>query len=80
LTKPVLASHGARDRELDAATNLAPLVRFLGEAGNADFTVATIPDLDHWMWVTMRRDAVLAHGPRSDHELDPEALSETYRT
>jgi hypothetical protein len=36
---------------------------------NADFTVATIPDIDHWMWVctrshlslkTMRRDAVLA--------------------
>jgi hypothetical protein len=45
------AIHGARDRDLDAATNLAPLVRFLGEAGNADFTVATIPDLDHWMWV-----------------------------
>jgi hypothetical protein len=22
----------------------------------------------------MRRDAVLAQGPRSDHELDPEAL------
>ena len=22
-----------------------------GEAGNADFTVATIPELDHWMWV-----------------------------
>jgi pimeloyl-ACP methyl ester carboxylesterase len=51
LTKPFLAIHGARDRELDSATNLGPLVRFLGEAGNADFTVATIPDLDHWMWV-----------------------------
>src|SRR5262245_47523252 len=51
LTKPFLAIHGARDRELDAATNLGPLVRFLGEAGNADFTVATLPDLDHWMWV-----------------------------
>src|SRR5438552_7266170 len=51
LTKPVLAIHGARDRELDAATNLGPLVRYLGEAANADFTVATIPDIDHWMWV-----------------------------
>jgi pimeloyl-ACP methyl ester carboxylesterase len=51
LTKPFLAIHGARDRELDSATNLGPLVRFLGEAGNADFTVATIPDIDHWMWV-----------------------------
>jgi pimeloyl-ACP methyl ester carboxylesterase len=51
LTKPFLAIHGAGDRELDSATNLGPLVRFLGEAGNADFTVATIPDLDHWMWV-----------------------------
>ena len=51
LTKPFLAMHGARDRELDAATNLTPLVRLLGEAGNTDFTVATIPDLDHWMWV-----------------------------
>ena len=51
LTKPFLAIHGARDRELDSATNLGPLVRFLGETGNADFTVATIPDLDHWMWV-----------------------------
>ena len=51
LTKPFLAIHGARDRDLDAATNLAPLVRYLGEAGNADFTVATIPDIDHWMWI-----------------------------
>ena len=49
-TKPFLAIHGAADRELDAATNLGPLVRFLGEAGNPDFAVATIPDLDHWMW------------------------------
>jgi hypothetical protein len=37
--------------DLDAATNLGPLVRYLGEAANADFTVATIPDIDHWMWV-----------------------------
>jgi uncharacterized protein len=51
LTKPFLAIHGARDRELDSATNLGPLVRYLGEAANADFTVATIPDIDHWMWV-----------------------------
>ena len=51
LTKPFLAIHGARDRELDAATNLGPLVRYLGEAANSDFTVATIPDIDHWMWV-----------------------------
>jgi fermentation-respiration switch protein FrsA (DUF1100 family) len=51
LTKPFLAIHGAGDRELDAATNLGPLVRLLGEAGNADVTVATIADLDHWMWV-----------------------------
>ena len=51
LTKPFLAIHGARDRELDAATNLGPLVRYLGEAANADFAVATIPDIDHWMWV-----------------------------
>jgi pimeloyl-ACP methyl ester carboxylesterase len=51
LTKPFLAIHGARDRELDSATNLGPLVTFLSEAGNADLTVATIPDLDHWMWV-----------------------------
>jgi pimeloyl-ACP methyl ester carboxylesterase len=51
LTKPFLAIHGAGDRELDSATNLGPLVRLLGEAGNADFTVETIPDLDHWLWV-----------------------------
>lgn len=51
LTKPFLAIHGARDRDLDAATNLGPLVRYLGEAANADFTVATVPDIDHWMWV-----------------------------
>jgi len=51
LRKPFLAIHGARDRELDAATNLGPLVRYLGEAANADFTVVTIPDIDHWMWV-----------------------------
>jgi pimeloyl-ACP methyl ester carboxylesterase len=51
LTIPVLAIHGARDRELDASTNLAPLVKYLGEAANADFTVAVIPDIDHWMWV-----------------------------
>jgi len=51
LKKPFLAIHGARDGELDAATNLGPLVRYLGEAANADFTVATIPDIDHWMWV-----------------------------
>ena len=50
-TKPFLAIHGARDRDLDAATNLGPLVRYLGEAANGDFTVATIPDIDHWMWV-----------------------------
>ena len=51
LTKPVLAIHGARDRDLDGATNLEPLMRYLGEAKNADFTLATIPDIDHWMWV-----------------------------
>jgi pimeloyl-ACP methyl ester carboxylesterase len=51
VTKPFLAIHGARDRELDAATNLGALVRFLGAAGNPDFMVATIPDIDHWMWV-----------------------------
>ena len=51
LTKPFLAIHGARDRDLDSATNLGPLVRYLGEAGNTDFTVATIPDINHWMWV-----------------------------
>ena len=51
LTKPFLAIHGARDRDLDSATNLGPLVKYLGEAGNTDFTVATIPDIDHWMWV-----------------------------
>jgi dienelactone hydrolase len=51
LTKPFLAIHGAGDRELDSATNLGPLVRFLGEARNADFTVATVPDLGHWLWV-----------------------------
>ncbi len=50
LKKPLLAIHGARDRDLDAATNLGPLVRYLGEAANPDFTVATIPDIDHWMW------------------------------
>jgi uncharacterized protein len=51
LTKPVLAIHGARDRDLDGATNLVPLMRYLGEAKNADFTVTTIPDIDHWMWM-----------------------------
>jgi len=51
LKKPFLAIHGAGDRELDAATNLGALARLLAEAGNADVTVATIPDLDHWMWV-----------------------------
>jgi hypothetical protein len=51
LTKPFLAVHGARDRDLDSATNLVPLVRYLGEAGSTDFMVATIPDIDHWMWV-----------------------------
>jgi uncharacterized protein len=51
LTKPFLAIHGARDRDLDAATNLGAVVRYLGEAANADFTVATVPDIDHWMWV-----------------------------
>ena len=57
LTKPFLAIHGARDRELDAATNLGALVRYLGEAANADFTVATIPDIDHWMWVCTQPSA-----------------------
>jgi pimeloyl-ACP methyl ester carboxylesterase len=51
LRKPFLAIHGAGDRELDSATNLGPLVRYLGDAANADVTVATIPDIDHWMWV-----------------------------
>jgi pimeloyl-ACP methyl ester carboxylesterase len=51
LTKPFLAIHGARDRDLDGATNLVQLMQYLGEAKNADVTVATIPDIDHWMWV-----------------------------
>lgn len=51
LTKPFLAIHGAADRELDAATNLGPVVGFLSAARNVDFMLATIPDLDHWMWV-----------------------------
>jgi hypothetical protein len=51
LTKPFLAIHGTRDHDLDSATNLGPLVRFPREASNADFTVATIPDIDQWMWV-----------------------------
>jgi uncharacterized protein len=51
LKKPFLAIHGALDRDLDGATNLVPLIRYLGEARNADFTAATIPDIDHWMWV-----------------------------
>ena len=51
LKKPYLAIHGARDRDLELGKNLLPLVGFLNEAGNPDFTVAAVPDIDHWMWV-----------------------------
>jgi len=64
LTKPFLAIHGARDRDLDAATNLGPLVRYLGKAANADFTVATIPDIDHWMRVCTEPSEPGSHAPR----------------
>jgi hypothetical protein len=63
------------------ATNLVPLMRCLREAANGDVTVATISDIDHGMWVctqigvwkAMRRAAILAKGPGSDHGLDPQA-------
>lgn len=55
LKKPVLAIHGASDRDLDATANLGPLMRYLGEAANSDVTVAVMPGLDHWMWVCTRR-------------------------
>jgi pimeloyl-ACP methyl ester carboxylesterase len=72
LTKPFLAIHGARDRELDSATNLGPLVRYLGEAGNADYTVATIPDIDHWMWVCTAQPE--AGKPCAEMQFSPRVL------
>jgi hypothetical protein len=51
LKKPFLAIYGAGDRDLDPGRNLRALAGFLTEAGNPDFTVATVPDIDHWMWV-----------------------------
>jgi len=49
LKKPFLAIYGAGDRDLDPGRNLRSLVGFLTEAGNPDFTVVTVPDIDHWM-------------------------------
>ena len=72
LTKPFLAIHGARDRDLDSATNLGPLVRYLGEAGNTDFTVATIPDIDHWMWVCSQPSE--AGKPCAEMQFSPKVL------
>jgi len=72
LTKPVLAIHGALDRELDSATNLGPLVSYLGEAANADFTVATIPDIDHWMWVCTQPSE--AGKPCAEMQFSPRVL------
>ena len=72
LTKPFLAIHGAGDREIDAATNLEALVKFLGEAGNADVTVATIPDLDHWMWVCNQPSE--AGKPCAEMQFSPKVL------
>jgi pimeloyl-ACP methyl ester carboxylesterase len=51
LKKPFLAIHGTRDRDLELGKNLLALAGFLNEAGNPDFTVAAVPDIDHWMWV-----------------------------
>jgi uncharacterized protein len=73
LTKPFLAIHGARDRDLHAATNVLPLVRYLGEAGNADFTVATIPDIDHWMWVCAQPSE--AGKPCAEMQFSPKVLA-----
>jgi dienelactone hydrolase len=46
LTKPFLAIHGARDRDLDFATNLAPLVRFLGEV---QFSPKVLDLITNWI-------------------------------
>lgn len=60
-----------------------PLARFLNEAGNPDFTVATVPDVDHWMWVCTEPSEpgrpcpemeFSPGGARFDNSLDPEAL------
>ena len=72
LTKPFLAIHGGADRELDSATNLGPLVRYLGEAANADFMVATIPDIDHWMWVCTQSSE--PEKPCAEKQFSPKVL------
>ncbi len=72
LTTPLLAIHGARDRDLDAATNLGPLVTYLHEAANTDFIVATVPDLDHWMWVCTQPSA--PGQPCAEMQFSPKVL------
>lgn len=50
MNKPFLGIHGTLDRDLEPAKNLLQMARFLNEAANADFTVAAVPGIDHWMW------------------------------
>ena len=50
LTKPFLAIHALATAIL-TPRRTSGRFEYLGEAANADFTVATIPDIDHWMWV-----------------------------
>jgi uncharacterized protein len=72
LKKPLLAIYGAGDRDLDPGTNLRSLVGFLSEAANADFTVATVPGIDHWMWVCTKTSG--PGQPCAEMEFSPAVL------
>lgn len=47
LTIPVLALNGSRDIQVSAKQNMPAIAAALTEAGNADFTVAVLPGLNH---------------------------------
>ena len=47
ISVPVLALNGSRDLQVPPAQNLPPIAAALASGGNADFTVAELPGLNH---------------------------------
>lgn len=47
ITVPVLALYGGLDLQVDGPQNIGPLTEALEAAGNADFTIVTLPDANH---------------------------------
>jgi pimeloyl-ACP methyl ester carboxylesterase len=72
LKKPFLGIHGAADRDLAPEKNLRSLMGFLTEAGNTDFTIATVPGIDHWMWLCTKASG--PGQPCTEMEFSPAVL------